>query len=76
MKKWKKILFPLIVSVLIVGLAACNFGGSGNSQNLEKVRVAEVTRSVFYAPLYVAIEKGFFEDEGLDVRTDNRLGWR
>ncbi len=28
----------------------------------------EVTRSVFYAPQYVAISMGFFEDEGLDVR--------
>lgn len=74
MKKWKKILFPLIVSVLMVGLAACNFGGSGNSQNLEKVRVAEVTRSVFYAPLYVAIEEGFFEDEGLDVKVTTVWG--
>ena len=54
-----------MISILMVGLAACNFGS--NSSDLEKVRVAEVTRSVFYAPLYVAIEKGFFEEEGLDV---------
>ncbi|WP_338472009.1 ABC transporter substrate-binding protein [Niallia sp. XMNu-256] len=73
MKRWKKILFPFIVFVLMVGLAACNFGSSGNS-DLEKVRVAEVTRSVFYAPLYVAVEQGFFEDEGLDVQVTTVWG--
>lgn len=53
----------------MVGLAACNVGGSDDSQNQpEKVRVAEVTRSVFYAPLYVAVEQGFFREEGLDVK--------
>lgn len=34
---------------------------------LEKVRLAEVTHSIFYAPLYVAIENGYFEEEGIDL---------
>ncbi len=34
---------------------------------LEKIKVAEVTHSVFYAPLYAAIENGYFEDNGIDV---------
>ena len=33
----------------------------------EKVRIAEVTHSIFYAPQYVAISEGFFEDEGINV---------
>ena len=32
-----------------------------------KIRVAEVTHSLFYAPFYVAIENGYFEDEGIDI---------
>ena len=34
---------------------------------LTKVKVAEVAHSVFYAPQYVAIKKGFFKDAGLEV---------
>lgn len=74
MKTWKSVLFLFILFILIVGLASCNIGGSGNSQDLKKVRVAEVTRSVFYTPLYIAIEKGFFEEEGLDVKVTTVWG--
>lgn len=37
------------------------------TKKLEKVKVAEVTHSIFYAPFYVALENGYFKDEGLDV---------
>ena len=33
----------------------------------EKIVVSEVTHSVFYTPWYVAIEKGYFKEEGLDI---------
>lgn len=36
-------------------------------EKVQKVKVAEVTHSIFYTPQYVALEKGFFEDEGLNV---------
>lgn len=36
-------------------------------EEFTKIKVAEVTHSVFYAPFYVAIEKGYFNDEGLDI---------
>ena len=38
-----------------------------NNSNLTKVKLAEVTHSVFYAPLYVAIENGYFEEVGIDL---------
>lgn len=34
---------------------------------LEKVNVSEVTRSVFYSPQYVAINKGFFKENGIEI---------
>lgn len=51
----------LIISVLVLKFY------NKNNNVLTKVKVAEVTHSVFYAPQYVAIEKGFFEEEGLDI---------
>src|SRR5690625_1797817 len=38
------------------------------------IKLAEVTRSVFYTPQYVAIEKGFFADEGLNVELQTTWG--
>ncbi|WP_096189822.1 ABC transporter substrate-binding protein [Evansella halocellulosilytica] len=48
------------IGVLIVS-------GCGSDDDMTEVRVAEVTRSIFYAPQYVAISEGFFEEEGLDI---------
>ncbi|MEH7124169.1 ABC transporter substrate-binding protein [Bacillus sp. JJ1773] len=69
MKKWLKVSFSLLfISILIIPLAAC---GKDEVQN---VRIGEVTRSIFYAPQYVAIEKGFFEEEGLNVTLTTTAG--
>lgn len=38
-----------------------------DSSNQKHIKVAEVTHSVFYAPQYVAIENGYFKEEGLDI---------
>ena len=65
MKKIITIITSLIVIILLILIYV--FTSSNNKNNLTKVKVAEVTHSVFYAPQYVAIEKGFFEDEGLDI---------
>lgn len=37
------------------------------TKNLRKINVSEVTRSVFYSPQYVAIQKGFFEKNGIEI---------
>lgn len=39
-----------------------------------KIRVAEVAHSVFYAPQYVALELGYFDDQGLEVELINANG--
>lgn len=68
MKKSLKFSFSLLlITILMFSLAACNSTNTNEPEKLKKVRIAEVTRSIFYAPQYVAIAKGFFKEEGLDV---------
>lgn len=75
MKRWLKISFSiLLAAILIIPLAACGNNNQPTKKKLEKVRVAEVTRSIFYAPEYVALSKGFFKDEGLDVSLTTTFG--
>ena len=38
-----------------------------NPENTTKVILNEVAHSIFYAPMYVAIEEGYFEEEGIDL---------
>lgn len=63
----KRFIFPLIgiIVILIVSLIICFDKKENNS--LTKVKVAEVTHSVFYAPQYVADALGYFEEENIEV---------
>lgn len=45
-----------------------------DEKELDKITIAEVTHSVFYAPQYAAITNGFFEDEGIDISLINTNG--
>lgn len=62
----KRLIFPLIALVIIV-IVGILYQSNKKDSDLTKVRVAEVTHSVFYAPQYVADALGYFEDENLDV---------
>ena len=75
MNKWLRVSLMIFLAALIIfPLAACNNNQSALTKKLEKVRVAEVTRSIFYAPEYVALAKGFFKQEGLDVTLTTTWG--
>ncbi|HEY4552472.1 MAG TPA: ABC transporter substrate-binding protein [Bacillaceae bacterium] len=69
MKMLYKASFILLASVFLLLSAAC----TQKTEN-QKVRVAEVTRSIFYAPQYVALAKGYFKEEGLDVELKTTWG--
>ncbi|MFD1739250.1 ABC transporter substrate-binding protein [Bacillus salitolerans] len=58
----------LVSTVLLFALSACG------QNDIQKVRVGEVTHSIFYAPQYVALSQGFFEDEGLEIVLQGTFG--
>ena len=47
---------------------------SDDTKELDKITIAEVAHSVFYAPQYAAITQGFFEEEGIEVDIINANG--
>lgn len=67
-RKWMVFVLSLLLACG-AALAGCGGGGAGT-----KVKIGEVTRSIFYAPQYVAIEKGFFKEEGLEVELQTTFG--
>ena len=67
----KRIVVFVLVSLLVVALALT---GCGKDDNLTTVRLSEVTHSVFYAPMYVAMNQGYFEEEGLRLEVTTGQG--
>lgn len=69
MKKSTKALAAVMALAVTAGIfTGCSSSKKeGDKKELTKVKVSEVTHSVFYAPQYAAINLGFFEDEGLDI---------
>lgn len=67
----KKIICGLLAgSICMATLTGCGKGEGGNIP----VTLNEVAHSIFYAPQYVAIEKGYFEEEGIDLTLVNGGG--
>jgi NitT/TauT family transport system substrate-binding protein len=62
----KYIISFLLIFILLLVSFYIN-PSENEKEEFTKIKVAEVTHSVFYAPFYVAIEKGYFNDEGLDI---------
>ena len=71
MNKCFKRIAAIFSVIAIIGATFMGCGKVNNtrteSTNLKTIRLNEVVRSVFYAPMYVAINEGFFEEEGLAI---------
>ncbi|MEO3944515.1 ABC transporter substrate-binding protein [Gorillibacterium sp. CAU 1737] len=65
---WRRTALAGLSIALVIGLAGCG------EKEASKVKIGEVTRSLFYAPQYVALSQGFFKEEGLDVELQTTAG--
>ena len=75
----KKLLISLIVIVVIATVIFIVYNQNNDdttttSAELTTIQLNEVTRSVFYAPQYVAISNGFFEEEGIELEITTGQG--
>lgn len=61
--------------ICVLALVTCSMSGCGKQEgNLTTVTLNEVAHSIFYAPQYVAIELGYFEEEGIDLEVVTGFG--
>lgn len=68
--------FIMMLTTIIFSIVALTGCGSQkvSETNSQKVRLNEVVRSVFYAPMYVAINQGYFKEQGIDLELSTGQG--
>lgn len=64
----KKIFYTFLVILLLVLCLIFFLPKKEKNDNMNSIKIAEVTHSVFYSPLYVAIEEGYFNEENIDIK--------
>ena len=70
----KKAISLLLSAVMLAAaFTGCSTQRPENKE-LVKLTVSEVTHSIFYAPMYAAINNGYFEEDGIEVELVNGLG--
>ena len=76
MKKYLSIAIIIVLIIIVVGVTIyfVTKDKGEDVASLKKINVNEVTRSVFYAPQYVAIAKGYMAEEGLEIELTTGQG--
>lgn len=64
----------LAVALIMLLCASCIMGCRQKEAEITKIRLNEVTHSIFYAPMYVAINEGFFAAAGMEIELINGAG--
>lgn len=78
--KRKLVAFVLSAAMLATGLVGCGSekkpveGDTGSTREITKVVLNEVAHSIFYAPMYAAIENGYFKEESIDLELVTGFG--
>ncbi len=67
------IVIILIMLVIAIGVFIAQ-KQNNNTEELKTIKVNEVTRSVFYAPQYVAINNGYFKENGMEIELSTGQG--
>ncbi len=62
-----------LLTAFVLALIPLSLGGCSENDS-RTIRLNEVTHSIFYAPLYIAINNGYFEDEDIDIKLSNGGG--
>lgn len=70
----KKLLTFSLVLFFTFQTVACSGNGSASDGDLQKITLNEVAHSIFYAPMYVAIEEDYFAEEGIDIELVTGFG--
>lgn len=63
----------VLIVAIILGIVAA-IKNTGKEEKLQTIKVNEVTRSVFYAPQYVAINNGYFKENGMEIELTTGQG--
>ncbi len=71
-QKIKKRICAAIMAFAVI-ISTC-VGCDKSENSLTKVKLTEVAHSIFYAPMYVAIENNYFAEEGIDLELINGFG--
>lgn len=74
MRKRLLLTIAVIVLIIVIGIIIAIATSNPESSDLQTINVSEVTRSVFYSPQYVAIQKGFFEKYGIKIELTTGQG--
>ena len=72
----KNIVFGIFIIIVVIGstFGISIFKNQNNLNNIKNIKVSEVTRSVFYAPQYVAINNGYFKENGMEIELTTGQG--
>ena len=71
MKTIKRVIAMLLCVMMIMSAFACR---KDTDNSTVKITLSEVAHSIFYAPQYVSIELGYFEDESIDLNLVTGFG--